>query len=72
MVTLAYSDEAPRVLVLEMSRRLREWMMAQGFNRALALNQNSADKAFIRVFSHFGVAVDAKTMITFALGDGHV
>jgi hypothetical protein len=71
MVTLAYSEKAPRALVLETGRRLREWIMANGFDRTLALSQTLSGRAFTRVFRHFGRAVGAKTMIIFALGDGN-
>lgn len=67
-ITLAYSDGAARDLVVETGRRLREWIMAAGFDHALTNNLWHTDRSFLRGFSHFGKGKTIGSAVCFGFG----
>ncbi len=67
-ISLAYSERIDRALSLEMQRRLREWIMAAGFDHALTNNLLHTDRSFLRGFRHFGAGRTIGSAVRFDLG----
>ena len=65
-VLLAY-NQGPPELARMAGRRLREWIIASGYDRFLCLNPHRADPVFIRGFRHMGPGRRFATLMEFDL-----
>jgi hypothetical protein len=54
IIALLYSEARNRSLLVEMGRRLREWLTSSGFDHAVTNNLWHDDRAFMVHFAHFG------------------
>jgi len=53
-VHLAYSERAPRHLVADVGKALREWFQREGHDHVMVCNLLHSDRSYIRGLSHFG------------------
>jgi hypothetical protein len=53
-VGMAYSERAPRHLVVAVGARLREWLRSCGHDHAMVLNLFHTDRSYVRGLAHFG------------------
>ena len=65
-VLLAY-NQGPPELARAVGRRLREWIIASGYDRFLCLNPHRADPVFIRGFRHMGPGRRVASLMEFDL-----
>lgn len=64
-VHMAYSDKAPRQIVAEVGKCLREWFLQHGHKEVLVINLLHSDRAFMRGLGHFGQGERAGGVIRF-------